>query len=102
MGLELRRYRDTVPLNLGLDAPLFRALLDDWLATTGGTYLALVVRTDACLPARARANVVENMNLLRAHPLARSFKFTRPAEAINLLASAGALNSKTSSKARAV
>ena len=102
LGIELRKHNDTVPLNLELGAPLFRALLDSWLAAAGGTYLALVVRTDACLPARARANVAENMNFILSHPLARSFKFSKPAEAISLLASAGALNTKINSKTQAV
>lgn len=102
LGIDLRKRNDTVPLNLALGAPLFRALVDSWLATAGGTYLALIVRTDACLPARARANVAENMNFILSHPLARSFKFSRPAEAIRLLASAGALHSKTNSETQAV
>jgi hypothetical protein len=85
LGIDLRKRNDTVPLNLALDAPLFRALMDSWLAAAEEKYLALVVRADACLPARFRANVAENMNSLLSHPLAGRFQFSRPAEAVRLL-----------------
>ena len=85
LGIDLRKRNDTVPLNLALGAPLFRAMMDALLADKGETYLALIVRTDACLPARFRANVAENLNFVLSHPLASSFKFSRPTEAISLL-----------------
>jgi hypothetical protein len=81
----LRKRNDTVPLNLALDAPLFSAMMDAWLADQGKTHLALIVRTDACLPARFRANVEENLNFVLSRPLASDFKFSRPTEAIRLL-----------------
>lgn len=85
LGIDLRKRNDTVPLNLALAAPLFRALTDSWLAAARDKYLALIVRTDACLPARSRANVAENLNSILSHPLAGRFKFARPAEAVRLL-----------------
>lgn len=85
LGIDLRKRNDTVPLNLSLGPPLFRALVDSWLAAAGEKYLALIVRTNDCLPRCSEANVVENLNSLLSHPLAGRFKFSRPAEAIRLL-----------------
>jgi hypothetical protein len=85
LGVDLRRRHDTVPLNLELRAPLFRALLESWLAAAGEKYLSLIVRSDACLPSYSRDDVVENLNSLLAHPLAGRFRFSRPGEAVRLL-----------------
>ncbi len=85
LGIDLRKHNDTVPLNLSLDTSIFSALLESWLSMSGEDYLALVVRTDACLPSPSKANVARNLNFLLAHPLARRFTFSTPAEAMALL-----------------
>jgi hypothetical protein len=85
LGVDLRKRNDTVPLNLELNAPVFRALTESWLAAAEEKYLVLIIRSDACLPERARVNVEENLDFLLTHPLARSFRFTRPADALALL-----------------
>ena len=86
LGVDLRKRNDTVPLNLELDAPLFRALTQSWLAAAEQKYLVLIVRSDACLPTRARAHVEQNLDFILSHPLAASFRLTTPAEALALLA----------------
>ena len=86
LGLDLRKRNDTVPLNLGLDAALFRALTESWLEAAEEKYLALIVRSDNSLPSRGRAHVEENLDFLLSHPLAPRLRFTTPAEALALLA----------------
>jgi hypothetical protein len=93
LGVDLRKRNDTVPLNLELNPPVFRALTQSWLEAAEEKYLVLIVRSDACLPARARAQVEQNLDFLLAHPLARSFRFTTPAEALALL-TAGTQNGR--------
>ena len=85
LGIDLRRGNDTVPLNLELRAPLFRALLESWLVAAEEKYLSLIIRSDAYLPTRSREDVTENLNFLLAHPLAGRFRFSRPDEAIRVL-----------------
>jgi hypothetical protein len=85
LGIDLRKRNDTVPLNLGLNAPLFRALTESWLAAAEEQYLVLIVRSDNSLPSRGRAHVEENFDFLLTHPLAPRLRFTTPAEALALL-----------------
>ncbi|MBV8855370.1 MAG: hypothetical protein JOZ02_00280 [Acidobacteria bacterium] len=85
LGVDLRKRNDTVPLNLELNAPLFRALTESWLDAAEEKYLGLIMRSDACLPARARAHVEANLDYILTHPLAGSFRFTTSAEALALL-----------------
>lgn len=84
LGIDLRRRNDTVPLNLELGAPLFRALLESWLAAAGESYVSVILRSDGCLVDRGA--VTENLNLLLTHPLAGRFRFSRPDDAVRLLA----------------
>lgn len=85
LGVDLRKRNDTVPLNLELNAPLFRALTESWLDAAEERYLVLIIRSDACLPARARTHVEQNLDFLLTHTLAGSFQYTTPAEALALL-----------------
>lgn len=85
LGVDLRKGNDTVPLNLELNAPLFRALTESWLEVAEEKYLVLILRSNAYLPAYARTHVEANLDYILTHPLAGSFRFTTPAEALALL-----------------
>jgi hypothetical protein len=84
-GIELVTRRCTLALNLALYERNFRAVVNNSLAREGPSYLAIVVRTDACLHSRTRTTVLRNMDFLLSHPLVTTFRFVSPAEAIRLL-----------------
>lgn len=75
----------TLALNLALSERNFRAVVNNSLAREGPSYLAIVIRTDACLHSRTRTTVLRNMDFLLSHPLVATFRFVSPAEAIRLL-----------------
>lgn len=85
IGLERLTPPCTLALNLGLYERNFRTVVNNSLAREKPTYLAIVVRTDACLHSRTRTAVQRNMDFLLSHPLVTSFSFVSPAEAIGLL-----------------
>jgi hypothetical protein len=85
LGVDLDRRHETIQLNLGLDGPAFRELMNGLVNVRRASYLAPVMRTDVGADPRLRGNVEENMECLLSHPLARRFRFVRPADAIELL-----------------
>lgn len=84
-GFERLTPPCTLALNAGLYERNFRAVVNDSLAREGPTYLAIVIRTDACLHSRTRNTVLRNMDFLLSHPLVTKFKFVSPTQAISLL-----------------
>jgi peptidoglycan/xylan/chitin deacetylase (PgdA/CDA1 family) len=84
-GIEAMTRRCTLALNPGLSERNFRAVVNNSLAREGPSYLAIVIRTDACLHSRIRTTVLRNMDFILSHPLVTSFRFVSPAEAIGLL-----------------
>lgn len=86
LGIDLQRRYDTLPLDLSVvNGPLFRSMMNSSLSGWSKSYLAPVVRTDACIDSTCRANMEQNLNFILSHPLVNRFKFVRPAEAIKLL-----------------
>lgn len=77
--------RTVLPLDLSLYAPNFRAITEQTLGENSGRFLAIVMRSDACLRYRTRAAVTRNINYLMSHPFAARFRFVNPEAAIELL-----------------
>src|SRR6267142_4623168 len=69
-------------LNLSHDRSQFRNMMHSLLEVRTESYLAPAIKTDALIYPPARAHLEKNVNLILSHPLLNSFKFVRPAEAI--------------------
>ena len=82
-GIFQRRY-EACQLNLCLEGPLFRLMVNRLLDRPTKSYLAPVARTEIGICPIARANMERNVNFLLSHPLVKRFRFVRPAEAIEL------------------
>lgn len=85
LGIDLQRRYEAHQLNLSGNGQLFRGRMNSLLSVWSKSYLAPVVRTDACSDSTSRANMEQNLNFILSHPLVNRFKFVRPAEAIKLL-----------------
>lgn len=83
--VDLQRRHEEVPLNPCIRAPGFRAMMDSLLEVRKRLYLALVLRTEACIRPGSTAIVEQNLNFILSHPMVSDFQFVRPAEAIKLL-----------------
>ncbi|MEK6335951.1 MAG: hypothetical protein AABM67_13550 [Acidobacteriota bacterium] len=71
-------------LNLGSDRSQFRVMMNSLLNVRRQPYLAPVMRTDALLYSKSRANIEQNLNFLLSHSMGNCFQFVGPAEAIKL------------------
>jgi len=85
LGIDLQSRHESYQLNLSVNGPLFRGMMNSLLSVWNQSYLAPVVRTDVGSDSRARANMEQNLNFMLSHPLVSRFRFVRPAEAIKLL-----------------
>ncbi len=72
-------------LNLGSDRSQFRVMMNSLLNVRMKPYLAPVVKTNALLYWKSRANMEQNLDFLLSHSMGNYFQFVRPAEAIELL-----------------
>jgi hypothetical protein len=82
LGIDLY---GTSQLNLGVNGPQFRVMMNTLLDVRRASYLAPVVRTDALIHSTSRAHMEQNLNFILSYPLINRFEFVRPAEAIKLL-----------------
>jgi hypothetical protein len=69
-------------MNMANNPFFFSNVMDRLLKDSENPYLALVMRTDIGVNTFQRFNVVENLDYILNHPLAESFVFETPAEAI--------------------
>jgi hypothetical protein len=69
-------------MNLAHSPFFFSKVMDRLLTDSENPYLALVMRTDVGVKTLQRFNVEQNLEYISNHPLAGSFVFETPAEAI--------------------
>lgn len=63
LGIDLQRRYEAHQLNLRFNGELFRGRMDTLLSVWSKSYLAPVVRTDACTDSTSRAHMEQNLNL---------------------------------------
>ena len=81
LGIDLDN--EVCQLDLGLKPRWFRGSVNRLIDAR--SYLAPVVRSDVGVSRLLMSRMEENMEFILLHPLIKSFKFVRPAEAIELL-----------------
>jgi len=72
-------------LNLAHDPEFFIAAIDRAFRASASSYLAFVIRSDIASNPKLFVNLSRNFTALLAHPLARRFVFSTPAECMRLL-----------------
>ena len=73
------------PLDFALKRARFSQFMNDVLARDEAPYLAPVLRTDVGIKPVEMKRLQQNLESFLSHPLARRFRFVRPAQALELL-----------------
>jgi hypothetical protein len=87
LGVDLQWRHETSQLNLAMKSWRFSELINNLLADIEKPYLAPVLRSDIGVNSWSMANLQNNLTTLISHRFAESFRFVRPAEAIEILSS---------------